>query len=315
MNIDNNIHQEDNQNQYRNNQDVNNIYLYNNEEFTYILRYSKITISFLIIFFIKLFFFIYIYFFENYEKFVFQPELIIKYNQYYRFITRYFVNFGFGHLLIELFVINSMCILFENILGTLFTIILIFISLVLISLINLILIELVKYLSKFSNNKNYLEFEYEGGLTPLFFTLYSFYFSFNRNSNILFFVLFIFIVKARNSEYLWLLILIFFTPNNSIYGNISGIITAYILKCCKKYILPQMIWIKEIENKLYLYKLFPLYRYISEENPIMIKIINEFDINFALNELNTSNDLDNGQQMTELTLLSSENENNNHNNS
>ena len=76
-----------------------------------------------------------------------------------------------------------------------------------------------------------------------------------------------------------------------------------------------MIWIKEIENKLYLYKLFPLYRYISEENPIMIKIINEFDINFALNELNTSNDLDNGQQMTELTLLSSENENNNHNNS
>ncbi len=47
----------------------------------------------------------------------------------------------------------------------------------------------------------------------------------------------------------------------------------------------------------------------------MIKIINKFDINFFLYELNGSNDLDNGQQMTELTLLSSETENNNHNNS
>ena len=315
MNIDDGIHQEENQNQFINNQAINNIYLYNNEEFNYIIRYRKITISFLVILVIKTSFLIYIYFFPNYEKFTFQPELIIKYNQYYRCITRYFINFGFCHLLLELFIINVMCLLIENILGTLFTIILIFISLILISLVNLILIELLKWLIKYNNYKNFFEISYEGGLTPLFFTLYSFYFSFDRNSTIIFFVCYIFMIRAKNSENLILLILIFFTPNNSIYGNMSGIITAHILKCFKKFLLPKMIWIKEIENKLFLYKFFPLYRYISEENPIMIKIINEFDMNFLLYELNSFNELENGQQMTELTLLSSENDSNNPNTS
>ena len=45
----------------------------------------------------------------------------------------------------------------------------------------------------------------------------------------------------------------------------------------------------------------------------MKKILYEFDID-SINELNLLGELENGQQMTELTLLSSENENINQNN-
>ena len=314
MNLDNNNnHQEENQNQFLNIEVINNNTLYNQEEFNYSLRYTKITLSFIIIFVIKLLFIIYFKFFENSDNFLYQQDIIIRYNQYYRCITRYFINFGFCHLIIELIVSYILCFFYENMLGTLFTIIFIFVSLILISIVNLGLIELTKYLFIITNRKSNIENEYEGGLTPLFFTLYTFYFSFEGNSNKIFFFLFIFIVRAKHSEFLLFLMLIFFTPNNSIYGNFSGILTAYFLKCFKKFLLPKIIWIKEIETILLLNKLFPLYRYISEENPIMKKIIYEFDID-SINELNLIGELENGQQMAELTLLSSENENINQNN-
>ena len=314
MNLDNNNnHQEENQNQFLNIEVINNNTLYNQEEFNYSLRYTKITLSFIIILFIKLIFIIYFKFFENSENFLYQQDIIIRYNQYYRCITRYFINFGFCHLIIELMISYILCFFYENMLGTLFTIIFILVSLILISLVNLGLIELTKYLFNVTNHKSNIENEYEGGLTPLFFTLYTFYFSFEGNSNKIFFFLFIFIVRAKHSEFLLFLILIFFTPNNSIYGNLSGILTAYFLKCFKKWLLPKIIWIKEIETILLLNKLFPLYRYISEENPIMKKIIYEFDID-SINELNLIGESENGQQMTELTLLSSENENIHQNN-
>ena len=54
-------------------------------------------------------------------------------------------------------------------------------------------------------------------------------------------------------------------------------------------------------------KLFPLYRFINEENPIMKKILGEFD------KYKEGDDNENGQQMTELTLLSTENAENNEN--
>ena len=122
-----------------------------------------------------------------------------------------------------------------------------------------------------------------------------------------FFLLIIFVVKARNSEYLLLFILIFFTPNETFNGNLSGILAANILMRIKKIILPRIIWIKHFENQLKLNKLFPLYRYINEENPIMKIILGEYD------KTGKKDDSDNGQQMTELTLLSNENEEHNEN--
>ena len=75
MNLDNNNnnHQEENQNQFLNIEVINNNSLYNHEEFNYSIRYTKITLSFIIILFIKLIFIIYFQFFESSDNF-----LIIK---------------------------------------------------------------------------------------------------------------------------------------------------------------------------------------------------------------------------------------------
>ena len=307
MNLENN--HEDNQNGFDDNEPLNNNYLYNNEELIYSKKYTKITLSFILISLIKLFFYFYFLFFQNKENFSFESHFILTYGQYYRCITRFFINYGIMHLILELYLLFYGCFYFENMLGTIFTTILILISFLFISLINLCLIELFKYLYFISNRSESFDTDYEGGLTPLFFFLYTFYFSFDANSNKIFFLLIIIVVKAKNSEYLLLLILIFFTPNESLIGNLSGIIAANLLMKCKKIFLPRILWIINVEKKLeFLNKMFPFYRSLSYDNPIMKKIIIEYDKGC------NGNESDVGQQMTELTLLSSENEVNNNNN-
>ena len=305
-NENNNALIEENENQLLNNEINNTNSLYNNEEFFYSLKYTKITLSFIIIIFLKTLFTIYFHYSQNSENFLFQYYIITVKSQYYRCVTRYFINFGFCHFIIEIIISYIFCYFFENMIGTLFTIIIIFTSFVLISMVNLSFLKLSEYFLKMNNNNNEFENLYEGGLTPLFFTLYTFYFSFEGNSGKIFFVFFIFVIRAKHSEYIFLIILAFFTPNNSQYGNISGILAGYILKLFKNFLLPRIIWIKEIEKLLKLYKLFPLYRYITEENPIMKKIINEYD-NDLLNDSISFDDSENGQQMSE--LISSENDN------
>ena len=306
MNEQNNNEQE-NQNRLDNNEANNNNTLYNNEEFIYSKKYTKITLSFIIIFLLKLFLNIYILYSQNLDKFQFDFHFIINYNQYYRFITRFFISYGFAHFLLESFIIYRLCFYFENMLGTLFTLNLLFVSFILISIIQIGVIYSMKYLLKVLKRNYNFDGYYEGGFTPAFFLLYTFYFSFEGNSNKIFFLLIIFIVKARNSEYLLLFILIFFTPNETFNGNLSGIIAANVLISIKKIILPKIIWIKHFEIQIKINKLFPLYRYINEENPIMKKILGEYD------KIENKDDSDNGQQMTELTLLSNENEENNEN--
>lgn len=306
MNEQNNNEQE-NQNRLENDEVNNNNTLYNNEEFIYIKKYTKITLSFIIIFVLKLFFNIYIIYNDNLDKFQFDYHFIINYNQYYRFITRFFISYGFAHFFLESFIIYRLCFYFENMLGTLLTLNLLLISFILISLVQICVIYSMIYLLKILKRNYNFDGYSEGGFTPVFFLLYTFYFSFEGNSHKIFFLLIIFVVKARNSEYLLLFILIFFTPNETFYGNLSGIIAANILMIIKKIILPRIIWIKHFETQIKLNTLFPLYRYINEENPIMQKILGEYDKNSKKDES------DNGQQMTELTLLSNENEENNEN--
>ena len=306
MNEQNNNDQE-NQNGLNNNEVNNNNTLYNNEEFIYVKKYTKITLSFILIFLLKVFFNIYIIYRQNLDKFQFDYHFIINYNQYYRFITRFFISYGFAHFFLELFIIYRLCFYFENMLGTLLALNLLFISFILISAVQIVVIYLMIYILKILKRNYNFDGYYEGGFTPVFFLLYTFYFSFEGNSHKIFFLLIIFVVKARNSEYLLLFILIFFTPNETFNGNLSGIIAANILMSIKKIILPRIIWIKHFETQIQLNKLFPLYRYINEENPIMKKILGEYD------KTRNTDDSDNGQQMTELTLLSNENEENNEN--
>ena len=298
---------EQNGNQLLNNEiNNNNNSLYTNEEFIYSLKYTKITLSFIIIITIKILFIIYFHHSKNAEKFMFQYYIIINKNQYYRCITRYFINYGFCHFIIELIVTYFICYYFENMIGTFFTLMFIFISFILISIVNLCFLKLSEHLFKITNHNGEFDNIYEGGLTPLFFTLYTFYFLFDGNSGRIFFIFFIFIIQAKHSEFIFAIILAFFTPNNSPYGNFSGIFTGYILKIFKNLFLPRIVWIKEIEKLLMLNRLFPFYRYITEESPIMKKIINEYD-NDLLSNIISFDDLENGQQMTE--LISSENDN------
>ena len=145
-------------------------------------------------------------------------------------------------------------------LGTLLTLSIIFVSFILISLVHLLMMKLLIYLFFLMNRRHNLDISYEGGLTPLFFLLYTFYFDFDENNNKIFLFFLIFLVRSRGSEYFILLLLIFFTPNESICGNISGIITAHILMICKKIFLPRISWIKNIGSLFKLNTVFPFYR-------------------------------------------------------
>ena len=315
--MDNNVYQQEDiqdiPNQNENDELLNNNNaLYIREELNYSLKYTKITTSFAIIFLLKIIYYIYFHFSKNEDKFFFEYYLIINYNQFYRCLTRYFISYGFCHLAFELYLTYIMCYYYENMLGTIMTITIIFVSIILISFVNIGLLHIVKTMFQLSNRNHSLDIINEGGMTPLFFTLYSFYFSFEGNSNKIFFLLIIFVIKAKHSEFLLILVLIFFTPNNTAYGNFSGIITAYILFKFRKYFLPRIIWIKEIENVFKLYKLFPLYRFITEDNPIMKKILIEFDSKILM-YFEEFEELENGQQMTELTLLESQTDINNRN--
>ena len=306
MNVDN-IPAENEENRLENNESNNNNSIYNNEELIYSKKYTKITLSFLFILLIKSFFYIYFLLYDNKDKFTFDYYLIINYRQYYRFITRYFITYGFAHFLLELYITYRLCFYYENMLGTLLTINLIFVTFIIISIIHLGIIFLLIYFYFILNRRHNLDIFYEGSLTPLFFLLYTLYFSFEENNDKIFLLFIIFIVRTKGSEYLILLVLMFFTPNESICGNISGIIGANILMKFRNILLPKIGWIKSIEDKLKLNKLFPLYRFINEENPIMKKILGEFD------KYKEGDDNENGQQMTELTLLSTENAENNEN--
>ena len=188
MNEQNNNEQE-NQNRLENDEVNNNNTLYNNEEFIYIKKYTKITLSFIIIFVLKLFFNIYIIYNDNLDKFQFDYHFIINYNQYYRFITRFFISYGFAHFFLESFIIYRLCFYFENMLGTLLALNLLLISFILISLVQICVIYSMIYLLKILKRNYNFDGYSEGGFTPVFFLLYTFYFSFEGNSHKIFFCL------------------------------------------------------------------------------------------------------------------------------
>ena len=273
-NIENNIN---NNNQNFNNQNING----NNENsnFNFINQFKNVTISFLIFFIIN----IIIYFYSKtipleINKYVFQYSPIIKKSQLYRIITRYFIHFGICHLILELIIFFYLCKLLENLFGTLFTLSLIFISMILDSIIQLLIIPifLIFMRGRFANLYNYL---YEGGLTPIVFTLLTYFSLYRKNRNEQITFEFLFILRAKYS-YIYLLgALYFFTPNRTFFGNISGIIGGYVLKNYPNYILPKIKWIKEIEDYYSLNKTKLIYKYIDLTNKKMKQILIEYDRN------------------------------------
>ena len=299
----NNINNENNNNymNYQNQRNHNNI-----------KKYLKITISFLIIFIINIYIEIFSFFqIINSRKYIFQFAPIYEKNQFYRFISNYFIHYGIGHLIIELYITYQICNLMENIFGTIITIALIMISMLMNSFLNFIIF---KFLIDFINFMQYsqdLNYEYEGGMTSVLFTMVTFYFNFrhvkNKNLNIIY----IFQIKAKYINFIALLSIYIFTPNKSFFRNLSGIINGYILKFVPFPFLPRVNWVLDLESN-YNCKcqiLENIYRYINEKNHLMANGLNELQKNSITNNKNKNkkkknfrHDFNNfGSQMSELS--------------
>ena len=247
----------------------------------FLSKYSIFSFSFIIIFLMTIIFWI----IEKYEvieqyKFVFETDAIIFRNQYYRLISRYFVHFGIGHLIIELFIALFLLYLYENIYGSLFSLFFIIIAMFINSLIQITISVLLFYYIYYFKIDHISIYNYEGGFAPILFALNTFLTLFDNSyineNNFPTFVFF----KSPYSSFYILVIIAFFTPNRSFIGNLSGILTAYFIRYFKISFLPKISWIIAFENLFKLNGDFgTIYRNINNNNIIMKKILNQFEEN------------------------------------
>jgi len=311
---------DNNGNDMNNNLNNNQFENQNQNREIYPKKYRSITISFLIIFIINIII-------EirsnsqsiNYRKYVFQYAPINEKQQYYRFITSYFIHYGIFHLLVELYCAYKIFCLFENIMGTLMTICFIMVSMVINSLIHFMMMPFVIFLFKMGNMYYDLNYDYESSLTSVLFSMSNFYFLFKDIKDKRFDLFYTIFIKVKYVNFIALISLYCFTPNKSIFSNLSGIISGYLFKFFPYIFLPKVTWIDEFENNFGLKKFDSLYRSITYKNKGMRKALNELQNGSVVdegllqnrNENNYGNDFNNtGHQMNEL----SNNQNNNINN-
>ena len=286
--VNNNNNNNNNNNENNQEQNLNRIRNRNNnqineeeQEVLFLSKYSQLTFSFIIIFLITITFSI----IETYEalekyKYVFEMDSIIYHNQYYRLISRYFVHFGIGHLILELFIAFFLLYLFENIYGSLFTFFFIIIGMFINSLIQLGISVGVFYYIYYFQIVDTSAVNYEGGFAPILFALNTFltlfdnsYISENNFPTIAYF-------KSPYSSFYILVIIAFITPNRSFIGNLSGILTGYFIRYFKISFLPKISWLIAFENFFKLNGEFgTIYRNINCNNIIMKKILNQYDEN------------------------------------
>ena len=266
-----------NNNQNNNNNEVN---IQNNQEnniFNILIKYPDITISFLLFLFINIIFYISSYFFEiESPTFIFQYRPIVSKFQYYRIISRYFIHFGFAHFILEQISFFYLCKYFENKFGTLLTLSVIFVSMIIDSIINIIIIPFFSIFLSYRVSI-ILDYSFEGGLTPILFTMVTYIslFKKNRQERLLFENFFLLRMKY---SYIYLLgILYFFTPNRSFYGNVSGIIGGFLLKNVRNIFLPKLIWIYDIEFKCCFSQIKYLYKKININNSEMRHMLKDYD--------------------------------------
>ena len=306
----NNLNNNENQNYIQNsNNNINNNY---NEINNYNIfkKFPNITLSFLFFLIINIIIYLYSKFIpiETY-KYVFQYIPIVKKFQLYRIVTRYFIHFGIIHLILELVALYILNKNFENSFGTLFTLSIIFISMILDSFIQLLIIPAFSFFLRGRISILY-NFFYEGGLTPVVFTLLTYYSLFRRNKNQQFNFESILILRAKYS-YIYLLIMLYcFTPNRTFYGNVSGIIVGHILKNYGNYILPRVKWIKDLEDSYSLNKIKTLYRCIDVNNKKMKDVLIEYDRD-SIEEINKNIKADEKNNKNNNNELSDIEENNN----
>ena len=284
---DNNLGENQNENEHdlnaininnnQNNINQNQINNQDNNTFNIFSKFPEITISYLIFFIINIIIFIYSQFLPL-EKttFVFQYRPVTSKNQLYRLITRYFIHFGFAHLILEQVTFFYLTKYFENKFGTLLTLSIIFVSMMLVSIINILIIPIFSLFLSYRVSI-LLDHAYEGGLTPVIFAMVTYFSLFKKNRHERLLLNNFFLLRVKYS-YLYLLgILYFFTPNRSFYGNVSGIFGGFILKKYRNIFLPKLIWIFDLEKNSCLNHINNLYKKININNNEMINMLKEYD--------------------------------------
>ena len=170
-----------NNNQNNNNNEPNIQNHPENNIFNIFIKYPDITISFLLFLFINIIFYISTYFFEiELSSFIFQYRPIVFKYQYYRIISRYFIHFGFAHFILEQTSFFYLCKYYENKFGTLLTLSIILISMIINSIINIIIIPIFSLFLSYRVSI-ILDHSYEGGLTPILFTMVTYVSLFEKN--------------------------------------------------------------------------------------------------------------------------------------
>ena len=284
---DNNLGENQNENEHdlnaininnnQNNINQNQINNQDNNTFNILSKFPEITISYLIFFIINIIIFIYSQFLPL-EKttFVFQYRPVTSKNQLYRLITRYFIHFGFAHLILEQVTFFYLTKYFESKFGTLLTLSIIFVSMMLVSIINILIIPIFSLFLSYRVSI-LLDHAYEGGLTPVIFAMVTYFSLFKKNRHERLLLNNFFLLRVKYS-YLYLLgILYFFTPNRSFYGNVSGIFGGFILKKYRNIFLPKLIWIFDLEKNSCLHHIKNLYKKININNNEMINMLKEYD--------------------------------------
>ena len=303
---DNNLGENQNENEHdlnaininnnQNNINQNQINNQDNNTFNIFSKFPEITISYLIFFIINIIIFIYSQFLPL-EKttFVFQYRPVTSKNQLYRLITRYFIHFGFAHLILEQVTFFNLTKYFESKFGTLLTLSIIFVSMILVSIINILIIPIFSLFLSYRVSI-LLDHAYEGGLTPVIFAMVTYFSLFKKNRHERLLLNNFFLLRVKYS-YLYLLgILYFFTPNRSFYGNVSGIFGGFILKKYRNIFLPKLIWIFDLEKNSCLNHIKNLYKKININNNEMINMLKEYDkdslddIIFNYQVMNTNGD-------------------------
>ena len=278
--INNNNENNNNNINNQNNNQLNFGIIDNNNN--YIKNYKKITFSFIIIFFINLIIEIYSQFNRlNYRKYVFQFCPIFEKNQYYRFISNYFIHYGIWHMIVELYLTYKICYLFENIVGTIISISFIMMSMIIISILHFIMIPITMLLFKIFRSPYDLNYDYESSLTSVLFSITTFYFLFKDNKNKKIDILYTFFLNAKYLSVSMLILLYVFTPNKSFFSNLSGIINGYLFKCYPNIFLPRVTWIIDFEKKISIQRRFNnyVYRFITNKNKLMKNALNELQNN------------------------------------
>ena len=175
----------------------------------------------------------------------------IKYrHQYYRILTNHYYHISFLDYLTYIIFIFIYLKRLEKEIGSLLLIIICFYNQILISVIFLTITSLYKFLIYSIE----YDFEIQNGFSSTGISLYLTYFLLSKNKNINL-ELGIFNFKQIYSVFFILFICKILLPHSSFIGNISGILSGYIIFIFGKYyIFPRYNWINEFEKNFGLNK-------------------------------------------------------------